>query len=556
MTKLFILQIIEHDKYVKMAERQQTMRYKILARRGEIYMMDRGEPSVVAMNRKVWMLIIDPMSADETTVTEKLAKYVKEGTDFKKVFENKQSRYFLLARSLDQKTAEEIRKLKLNGVWLTATTKREYPEAEMGARMLGFVNVDGEGQYGVEGALNKELKGEDGLMKTVKDINNIPLTIGNDNVRIPAKNGKNIVLSIDKNVQYATEKALRKVMGIKKVSRGSAVVMDPRTGKILAMAELPSYNPAEYEKVQSAENYVNGATMVAYEPASVCKTFAFAAGIETGAIRPETTFYNSDETIVDGWPIRNASRGHTGEITMRTALDWSLNTGSTQVLRLMGGEPEKINLKGKKLLYDYYGDFGLGKETGVELFETVGTVVPPEAVNGTNARYANMTFGQGMNLTMIQVLAGFAAVVNGGEYYRPTVVEGELMEGKLLKKEGKRAERKVVSGETSRTMREMLVSARRLYQGTKEWDEELMIGGKTGTAQVLKDGKYIMEETVGSYVGFGARSEAELPEYVIMTKIWDEGRAMGGADAKQIFDEISRYMVDFLKMKKERYARG
>lgn len=550
--RLFDIQIINHDKYVTLAEVKQKMQSVVLAKRGEIYMMDGDEPVPVVMNEKVWTVIVDPMLANEEKVAKVIDQYVEKKTaEWSKVFANKNSRYFVVARNVKREAAEKIKEAKLGGVWLQAGTNRVYPEGEMASALLGFVNADNVGQYGVEGALDKELKGEDGVLKTVKDVNNIPLTIGEDNVRVPAVDGKNIVLTIDRNVQNAVEKALAQALDRYKVTNASAMVMEPKTGAILAMANLPNYDPANYSMVENAEIYQNGVVTDAYEPASVCKTFAFAVGIDRGVVTPITTFYNTDLTVVDGWPIGNVSKGHLGNITMQTALSWSLNTGSTQVLRLLGGSETEINFQGKQILYDYYKNkFKLGEITGVELPESAGIIIAPDSIDGTNARYANMTFGQGLNLTMIQIAAAFSAVVNGGDYLVPTVVAGELKDGKLIKKELAKPVMQSIRSDTSKTMREMLLKARRLYVGTEQFDQGLYIGGKTGTAQTIRNGKYVMDETIGSYVGFGSESLDQLPEYVIITKIWSKGRTMQGGDAKSIFDDISKYMNEYLRMKK------
>ena len=551
--RLFQIQILDHEKYKKMAEEQQTLQNTIVAKRGEIYMMDGEQPVPVAMNRKVWTVIVDPMIADRKKTEQTIDKILgnNKTADWNEIFKDKKRRYFVVARNVARKEATAIKGAKLNGVWLQQNSKRVYPENELGARLLGFVNANGDGQYGVEGSLNKDLKGENGILKTVKDVNNIPLTIGDDNVRVPAKNGKNLVLSVDRNIQYAAEKALVNGVRRSRVGHASAVVMDPRTGQIWAMANYPSYNPAEYSKVKDAALFQNDIVSSPYEPASVCKTFTFAAAIDKGVLSPDTTYTNTGETVVDGWPIRNASQVHFGKINMQTAFSWSFNTGSTQALRLMGGNSDDINRQGKKILYDYYHDhFGLGEYTGIELVESKGIIIPPDNVDATNARYANMTFGQGLDLTMLQVLAAFTSVVNGGEYFTPTVIAGEMKDGKFQKKELEKPVRQTIDSKTSETMREMLAKARTIYGGTVDFDKGYYVGGKTGTAQVIKNGKYVMSDTIGSYVGFGSSSKNELPEYVIMVKIWEDGRAMdAGDDAKPIFDELSRYMNNYLKLR-------
>lgn len=548
--RLFTIQILEHDKWVALAEEQQTMIYKIPAKRGGIFMMDGTEPVQVVMNEPVWTVLVDPMVADE----EKVSKVVDAAAgdlkvaEWKDVFADKSRRYYVVARNVKRAAAEKIRSEGLAGVWFQQGVRRVYAEGEMAATTLGFVNADGEGQYGVEGALDAELAGNDGVLKTVKDINNVPLTIGSDNVRVAAEDGKDIVLTIDRNIQYRAEKALKAGLERSGVGHGSVVVMDPRTGKILAMTSMPSYDPSAYDKVTDAEVFMNDAVLGAYEPASVCKTFAFAAAIDVGAMTPETTYYNSGTTTVDGWPIDNLHTGHLGTITMQTALEWSLNTGSTQALRLMGGSDTNITYQGKSRLFDYYYNrFGFGKETGVELYEAPGLIYSPDNVAGTDARYANMTFGQGMSITPLQVAAAFSAVVNGGEYYRPTIVEGEMVDGELVSKPLTEPVRTAITAESSAKMREMLHGVRGLWIGLDK--DGYYMGGKTGTAQAVRDGAYVMDETVASYVGFGS-ANGDLPEYVIMVKIWEEGALpQGEGDAMPIFNEISNFMIDYLKIK-------
>ena len=556
VVKLFSIQVIHHDDYVAKAESQHTMQNTIIAKRGEIYMMDGDDPVPIVMNAKVWSVIIDPQISKnhrdevENTLREIAAPYIT--ADFSKVFADNFTRYYVIARNVPYKLAQQLKEKDLPGMWFQGSTKRVYPEGTMASGLLGFVNMDGVGQYGVEGALNEKLSGKNGILRTVKDVNNIPLTIGNENVRVPAKDGINVVLSIDRNIQNKAELVLKAKTEEYKVTHATAIVMDPSNGEILAMASVPNYDAENYAKVENAEVFQTNALMDAYEPASVCKTFAFAAAIDMGKMKPDTTFYNTDQTIVDGWPINNLSKGHVGTITMQTALNWSLNTGSTQALRLLGDSETEITGPGKQRLFDYYYDkFWLGKDTGIELVESSGIIIPPDNVNATDARYANMTFGQGLNITAMQIAAAYSSIVNGGEYYKPTIITGEMKNGEFIAYDYQDSDHSTISGETSKTMREMLVTARNLFKNSKGYDKGFYVGGKTGTAQAVRDGKYVMDETIATYAGFGAESKESKARYVIVTKVWEEGKGMdGGTHAKPIFDEISEFMLDYLKMRK------
>lgn len=560
VARMYDLQIISHQKYVDLAMSQQTMQNTIFAKRGEIYMMDGDNTTPVVMNEKVYTISVDPfllrseggkeLKEDEAKIDQLVQGYAVNTWD--KVFANEASRYAVIAKNVPYERAKQIKEAKITGVYAQGSTKRVYPEGDLAAQVLGFVNADGKGQYGIEGSLNKELTGVNGILKTVKDVNNIPLTIGKNNVRVPAQDGKNVVLSIDRNIQKKTEDAIKATIEKFHVTNASAVVMNPRNGQILAMAGTPTYNPAEYAKVTDARAFQTDVTMSAFNPGSVCKTFALAAAIDSGVMTPETTYNNTDLVTIDGWPIQNAIKGHTGNISMQEVLTYSLNTGSIQALRLLGGSETEITYQGKEKLYDYYYNrFGLGKYTGIELAESKGTVIPPTDIDGTNARYANMTFGQSLDLTMIQVATAFSAVVNGGDYYTPTVVAGEIKNGEFVRDTLKERDHQAIESSTSETMRKMLHTARLVFPNVKYYDEGGYVGGKTGTAQVVKNGKYTFDETISTYIGYGARSETDYPEYVIMTKVWEDNRRLdGGMNAKPIFDEISQFMVNYLKMRR------
>ncbi len=552
--RLFFIQIIEHDDWSAKAAAQQTLSTVIPAKRGEIYMLDGEEPAAVVMNATVYTVIVDPMMASQDEVSAKLTEILgdKRTAEWDEVFANKALRYYVVGKNVERAAAEQIAELGATGVWLQSGTQRVYPEGQLGSTVLGFVNAEGKGQYGVEGALNERLAGKNGKIKTVKDVNNVALSIGDDNIKEPAVNGENVVLSIDKNIQYNTEKIIAAKAHELGFANASAIVMDPNSGKVLAMADVPGYDPANYGNVESAAAYVNHVVEDPFEPASVCKTFTFATAVDYNLMTPQTTFINNGETYVDGWPIKNAEQGSylLGSQTMQTAFNYSLNTGSTQALRWLGGDENNINATGRERLYNYYHDrFGLGQETGIELFESTGTVYGPHAeIYGIDSTYANMTFGQNMQVTMLQTAAAFSSVVNGGKYYAPTVVAGKMENGKFVQNETKSAVRETVSETTSATMREMLYGTRTAWRKNGTDKEGFYVGGKTGTAQVIRDGAYSFDETIATYIGFGG-TEGELPEYVIMVRIWEEGKVAGGqAHALPVFNEVNKYVMDYLRV--------
>ena len=556
VVRLFFIQIIEHGKWVEQANVQHTMLETIVADRGEIYMMDGDTPVPVVLNQTVYSIIIDPAVTNKDRLKELLDKYAKENitADIDEIYDIEGLRYFVIARNITREVADQIAKEGVGGIWFQENNRRVYPEGEMASALLGFVNAEGVGQYGVEGSLNDVLKGTDGLLKSISDVNNVALSIGNDNVKIPAVDGETVVLTVDRGMQKGIEELMAQTVANTPATNMSAIVIDPNNGKVLTMANYPNYNSAKYDKVEDASVFVNYVTEVPYEPASTCKTFAFSAAINEGKMTADSTYYNAGYTVVDGWTIKNAEQRSSliGTLDMRTALYWSLNTGSIQSLRFLGDNPDQITQVGRERLYDYYyNKFGLGQKTGIEISEAEGLVPDPNEGYGRDSVYANMTFGQNVYLTMIQVASAFSAIVNGGYYHTPTIIAGTLKNGELVPAEQKSSTRQILSEYTSNMMRDLLLNNRshKRRQGIDRYGYD--IGGKSGTAQVVRDGGYdnTMSETVASYVGYGG-TEGELPKYVIMVKMWGEGQQMDGSThGSAAFDSISNFVIDYLKIK-------
>ncbi len=564
--RLFFIQIIEHDSWVAKANEAHTMLETIVARRGEIYMMDADTPVAVAMNQTTYAIIIDPAVADKdkikSALEENAGDYITANLD--EVYSTEGLRYYIVARNVPYSVATKIADKDINGVWFQKNTSRVYPEGEMASGLLGFVNADGIGQYGVEGSFNDLLKGKDGLLKSVSDVNNIALSIGNDNIKIPAKDGENLVLTVDKGLERGIEEIAASALENSDATNAAVLVMDADTGEVLTMASLPNYDPKNYGYVKDASAYINQVTEVPYEPASVCKNFAFSAAINDGKMTADTEYYNEGYDVIDGWKIENAEKRASvyGTIDMKTALYWSLNTGSIKALKLLGDNPDEITKEGRERLYTYYHDkFRLGTPTGIELAETPGTIQDPNEGYGRDSTYAIMTFGQGLTTTMLQTAVAFNAVVNGGIWRTPTIVKGVLRDGEIVSMSSiggaageaaatRYVEDKILSDETSATMRDLLINNRD-YKVRNGIDREgYAVGGKTGTAQVVVDGAYdnSMSTTIGSYVGFVATA-GEMPKYIIMTKMWGEGQALSGAEAGYLFDDVSNFVINYLKIK-------
>ena len=552
VVRLFQLQIIDNEKYLALADAEQMKRFEIPAQRGLIYAMDGKTPTKLVMNESIYTVFADPQMIKDDEKSEIISKIkevaggnVRDG--FESLLDKKESRYQILATKISRKQAEMIKESDFTGIGFQETSQRVYPEGQLASQVLGFVNSEG-GQYGIEGALNDELSGKDGQLKTVTDVSGVPLTIGSRDIDTPAEDGKNVVLSIDRNIQAQAEKILKNKLESSGAKDGSVIVMDPQTGKVMAMANYPTYNPAEFSTVTDASVFMNGTTTSAYENGSVIKSLTMAMGIDTGVASPSDTYYNKDFVEIEDTTINNAVLGHTGMITFQTAMNYSLNTGMVEIASRLGGG--QINKTARDTMYNYYHDrFGLGEKTGVEVYEEKGTVISPENAEGNAVRYSNMSFGQGMNTTMIQTASAFSSIINGGTLYKPIVINGEITSsGEYKQADAEVRQENVIKSTTSDQIRDVLVTARNSV-GTTNDLAGYRVGGKTGTSQTIENGVYVDDQTIGSYLGFGGNN---TPKFVIMVAVSGAGQNLQGTqDAGPIFTELSNWMLTYLKIQPE-----
>jgi cell division protein FtsI/penicillin-binding protein 2 len=553
--RLFYLQVIRHDYYANRAYQSQVSKLTIVPERGKIYALDGKAHVPLVLNETVYTVFADPAEIENKAAITSAMREIAGGNlveNYESLLDNKKSRYVVMARQLTRTQAEKLSAKKLAGVGLQKGSRRVYPEGQLGSQMLGYVNNDGIGQYGIEEALNTELKGRAGLLQTVTDVRQIPLTIGQSDTSTPAENGHDLLLSIDRNIQQQTEQVLRDGLAKAKATKGSAIVMDPNTGRVLAMANYPTYDANKFAEVEDYSRFQNGIVSDPYEVGSVMKVLTMGAGLDSGAVTANSVFDNTGKVEVDGTTIRNVEEDPIYPNTSMTdVLQYSLNTGVVYVLEQMGGG--SVNKVAREKLYDYYTNrYRFAQLTGIEQAgETKGIVIKPNEGDGRNIRYANMTFGQGMNITMIQTASAFSAAMNGGTYYQPTMIKGTLGANGVLEEQ---APKVIASGAlseaSSNTLRQMTHEGRHKGFFGKFDPPGYTIGGKTGTSQIIdpKTGKYSDDNSIGSYLGFGG---ADKPEYVIMVRVEDSKLTTGYAGtvaAGPIFNELSNWMLKYLEI--------
>ena len=552
--RLFYLQIIRHGYYVDQAYNEQVKRLTIPAKRGLIYGLNGDNPVALVMNQTVYTLFADPQMVKDASKVVDAVNAVAGGnakSNLAGLLAKKTSRYQVLATRLTRVQADKIKGYKLKGLGFKEMSQRVYPENSLAAQVLGFVDDSGTGQYGVEGFMNAKLAGTDGILQSVTDVSDVPLSIGGNYISKPANDGVNEVLSIDTNVQLHTEQALADGLKRTGATRGSIIVMNPQNGQIMAMANLPTYNPASYSSVTDYSSFNNAVVTTPYEPGSDMKTLTMATGIDKGVVSANSTYNNTDKIEVEDRTISNAVLGHTGNITLQEAMNYSLNTGFVTVAERLGNG-SSINLAARETMYDYfYNHFKLGQITGVEVSgEVAGTIISPKSSDGNAVRYSNMAFGQGLDVTMIQVASAFCSLVNGGSYYKPTVLAGAIdASGNYNKNKINTAPSHPVSASTANQIREMTHITRKTLFSVYD-APGYYTGGKTGTSQVIKNGAYSDDETVATYLGYGGTSA--LTKYVIMVQVsGDHKEFMGNTDAMPIFSDLSNWMLNYLQIKPE-----
>jgi cell division protein FtsI (penicillin-binding protein 3) len=553
--QLFVIQIIQHDYYKQKAYEEQVAKFVLPAKRGEIYAKEGASIVPLALNKPVYTVYADPQQIDHPDKVEQKIKDVAgeamaEG--YSAGLKDTTRRYVVLAKRLSYDQAKQIKDMNLAGVGLTQSDERVYPEGPLAGQVLGYVNNDGKGQYGVEESLDARLKGREGKLQSVTDVRRIPLTLSSDDISIPAKNGDNLVLSIDRSVQAYAEQALKAGLDRVKATKGSVVVMNPNTGKVIAMANYPNYDPGQFNKVEDYAIFQNAIVSEPYEVGSVMKTLSMGAGLDSGAVTKGSVFNDATGCVqVDDRKICNVEEDpKTARATMLDTLHYSLNTGVVYVLKQMGGG--QVNQQARQTLYRYYHDnYRFGMNTGIEQAgEAEGVMIAPDKEQGNNVRYANMAFGQGMNISMIQMASAFSAAINGGTYYQPSVVAGTTTKGTLVNEEKPKVVRTdVLRPDTSQTLRDMIVAGRQAGALGGKDRPGYRVGGKTGTSQIIdsKTGQYTDENSIGSYIGFGGN---QTPQYVIMVQVKDSKAAgyAGTTAAGPIFLDLSNWLIDYLQI--------
>jgi len=551
--RIFYLQIIQHEHYRLAALADQFKEYQIAPTRGLIKAHDGDAIVPIVLNQRLYTVYADPSlvkEADEAAETLAATLGGKTG-DYIDKLRTEKTRYVVIAKKVTEEQKQEILKHKYAGIGAQDQYYRIYPNGTLGSQLLGFVNNDGQGTYGIEQALDVELKGVPGQLKAVTDVNGVPLAANRDNVLIAPEPGKDVVLTIDLAMQKQLETILKNGLDKAKSGSGSALIIDPRDGAIKAMANYPTYDPSNYGAVEDANLFNNSAVSSSLEVGSIMKPLTAAAALNLGAIKADTTYFDPAQWPVDDRKITNIEEdGGAARRSVQDILSLSLNTGATWFLMQMSEQGKtEITKSGRERWHDYMvNHFRFGKPTGIEQgYEDSGYVPDPNEGFGLNLTYANTAFGQGMQATPLQMAGAFSAIVNGGTYYQPRLIDMTISgEGKSDVKAPIVSGQNVVSPSTSADMRRLLegVIASKTYIRPAFNLKQYSVGGKTGTAEIAKPGGgYHEHEFNGTYLGFVG---GDMPQYVIAIRVNQPkiGGYAGTAAAQPIFVELAHMLID------------
>jgi cell division protein FtsI (penicillin-binding protein 3) len=445
--------------------------------------------------------------------------------------------WLFVRRRLPEDVAVRVAALHLPGLGFEMEPKRLYPNGAVGAQVLGFVNDDGVGQYGIEGRYASELSGIPGRLVVARDPANRELALGL-RTAVPAKNGDDLSLTIDLAVQNAVERELAAVVEREKATGGAIVVLDPKDGAVLAIASSPTYDPARVGNAD-AEALRNRAISWTYEPGSTMKAITVAAALDKGVITPSTSYEDHGCATIGGRTLCNAGFRSYGHTTVTQILARSQNAGAVFVASKLGAAD----------LNAYVHAFGFGQPTGVDLSAETGGIVRPIA-EWYPVDLGTISFGQGLSVTPLQLAAAYGAIANGGTLYRPYVVasrrdaDGEHRTAPV-------PVRRVISEETSSTLVTMLTTTVDSGIANAAALKGYSVAGKTGTAQIPSDdGRYVDDAYISSFAGFVPAIDPRMVVVIVLER--PQSKLLGTVPAMNTFKAIATDALRYARVQPDR----
>lgn len=556
--KLGYIQIVSGEELRKGALEQWTRGIEIKPKRGIIYDRNGKKLAINISSYTVWAYPAD--IKDKADTAKKIAEVLDldEKLVYEKITKNVAAEK--IKQWITKEEARELRNLKLSGISIIDDNKRFYPYEDFAPYILGFTNIDNDGLDGIEKTYDKYLSGSPGRWIKIADASGRQMPYDGDKV-IDAENGLNAVLTMDETIQHFAEKAAMESLIQTNAKNISIIVMEPKTGDILAMANMPHYNPnnpresLDEAKAESWKDlpieelqkewysmWRNFAISDVYEPGSTFKTIVAAAAIEENVANIDTNFYcNGFIRDIPG-NILKCSRWYNphGPQTLKEGMDNSCNIVFVELGRKLG----------KEKFYKYIKAFGFGEPTGIELLGEQSGIIPVNTDVIREINLATMSYGHGIAVTPIQLINAINAMANGGNLMKPRLVSQLIdNDGNVILENEPEIIRQVISKSTSDTMMEMMESVVTNGTGTNAYVPGYKVAGKTGTAQKIIDGRYAPGKYIGSFVAVAPATDPKISVLVIVDE--PVGVYYGGSVAAPVAGKLIGEILEYLEVKPE-----
>lgn len=564
--RLLWLQVIDGEWYKNKAHMQQVKDQIIDPNRGIIY--DRNGKEL-AVNLPVKTISVDPILLGKSKmgidqIAQKLSEILQMNkADVQKILQ-KSAEYVVLKRKVEVETSDKLKSWvtenMLNGIYFEDDIKRVYPNKSLAAQVIGFTGTDNQGLSGVELSMEKYLKGEPGIVLNEVDSSGVQIPFVQEN-HVGLKDGLNVVLTIDENIQAYAENALQKaIIDNKVLNGGTVIVMDPRNGEVLAMASKPDFDlnhpfaaPSGIpdidsktwnslsagDKAKKLQEMVwkNRAIENMYEPGSTFKTITAAAGLEEGTINPNTEVVDKPIKVA-GWTINSDKPGGHGNETFSQSLYNSDNPVFVKLAQAMGIDR----------FYSYVRAFGFYDKTGINLPGEAHSIFQKKPAE---IDMATASFGQNFQITPIQLITAYAAIANGGKLLKPHLIKDLTdSDGNIVSIFSPEYVRNVISKQTSDTLKELLVGVVNQGTGTNAYVSGYKVAGKTGTAETFQNGKRSKDRFIASFSAFAPADNPVINVLVVLD--YPSGNShMGGVVAAPVAASIIDYTLNYLGVERK-----
>lgn len=536
--RLAFLQIIEGGFYGALAQGQQNFPNVVTGERGSIFAKDKnGTLITLATNKITSFAFISPPeieNEDESILELSLILNISQSV-LREKMSKKNSLFEVLKKDITPNEEKSLADAKIPGVYTNKEIERFYPQGDSVAHLLGFVNEDGDGQYGIEEQYDKNLRGKEGLKNRAKNPGGYLLK---DALNSP-ENGSDVVLTIDYNIQTKAEELLSQATESLGAEEGVIIVMEPNTGKILALVNTPSFNPNLYSKVDDISIFKNSAIQTLFEPGSVFKPITMSSAIDAGKVTPTTTYEDKGILTIGGYTIENYDKRYWGKRTMTEVLEYSINTGAVFAEQQLGHRNFLSALE----------RFNIFKPTGIDL--------PGEAYSenrefrkGYEINFATAAFGQGIEMTAMQLIKAFASLGNKGNLQNPYIVESIIKDGVEIPLEHTVNNSTTISPKTASQITSMLVSVLEHGYSKAARVPGYYIAGKTGTSQISFSALGISksgysDKTYQSFIGY---APAFNPKFLILVRLKDPQTRTAEYSAIPVFKDLAKYIIDYYQI--------